>query len=219
MVVIFIIFTEITVYLVYYNWSLINNNNNNHKNTEIWWVQLYKMGTIKQINIKNLTYYFNKNIIDLQNFDAKLLSVDKKSYKDIGIYNIGYVTKKKIDDYMNINSVNPLYLGITSSNGYIEEKDANKYLIFDPTDKNKELLKKYNDAFNGIRDKIKKINSNECDYEKYYMRIKFNSNDDLSWNKSLKLHLMTITIRCVFEENGKVCPQVFLDDTLYELNV
>ena len=93
MVVIFTIFTEITVYLVYYNWSLINNNNNNHKNTEIWWVQLYKMGAIKQINIKNLTYYFYKNIIDLKNFDAKLLSVDKKSYKDIGIYNIGYVTK------------------------------------------------------------------------------------------------------------------------------
>ena len=51
------------------------------------------MGTIKQINIKNLTCYFYKNIIDLKNFDAKLLSVDKKSYKDIGIYNIGYVTK------------------------------------------------------------------------------------------------------------------------------
>ena len=139
------------------------------------------MGAIKQINIKNLTYYFYKNVIDLKNFDAKLLSVDKKSYKDIGIYNIGYVTKKKIDDCMNINSVNLLYLGIFSSNGYIEEKDANKYLIFDSTDKNKELLKKYNHAFNGIRDKIKKINSNECDYEKY-MRIKFNLDDDLLLN-------------------------------------
>ena len=139
------------------------------------------MGAIKQINIKNLTYYFYKNVIDLKNFDAKLLRVDKKSYKDIGIYNIGYVTKKKIDDCMNINSVNLLHLGITSSNGYIEEKDANKYLIFDSTDKNKELLKKYNDAFNGIRDKIKKINSNECDYEKY-MRIKFNLDNDLLLN-------------------------------------
>ena len=56
---------------------------------------------------------------------------------------------------MNINSVNPLYLGITHSNGYIEEKGMNKYLVFDSTDKNKELLKKYNDVFNGIRDKIK----------------------------------------------------------------
>ena len=175
------------------------------------------MGTIKQINIKNLTYYFYKNIIDLKNFDAKLLSVDKKSYKDIGIYNIGYVTKKKIDDCMNINSVNPLYLNITHSNGYIEEKGVNKYLVFDSTDENKELLKKYNDAFNGIRDKIKKINSNECDYEKDYMKIKFNSDDDLPLNKQLKFHNMIITIRSVFEEDGKLYPQVFLDDTLYEL--
>ena len=126
--------------------------------------------------------------------------------------------KKKFDDCMNINSVNPLYLNITHSNGYIEEKGANKYLVFDSTDENKELLKKYNDVFNGIRDKIKEINSNECDYEKDYMKIKFNSDDGLPLNKSLKLSLMTITIKCVFEENGKLYPQVFLDDTLYELN-
>ena len=59
---------------------------------------------------------------------------------------------------MNINSVNPLYLGITRVNGYIEEKDSNKYLVFDSTDENKELLKKYNDVFNGIKDKKKKKN-------------------------------------------------------------
>ena len=118
---------------------------------------------------------------------------------------------------MNIDSVNPLYLGITRVNGYIEEKDSNKYLVFDSTDKNKELLKKYNDVFNGIRDKIKEINSNECDYEKDYMKIKFNSDDDLPLNKSLKFSLMTITIRCVFKEDNELYPQVFLDDTLYEL--
>ena len=95
------------------------------------------MGTIKQTNINNQTYYFYNDIIDLENFDAKLLKIDKKSYKDIGIYNIGYVTKKKIDDCMNINSVNPLYLGITHSNGYIKEKGVNKYLVFDSTNKNK----------------------------------------------------------------------------------
>ena len=127
------------------------------------------------------------------------------------------MSHKKNGDCMNINSVNPLYLGITHANGYIEEKDANKYLVFDSTDENKELLKKYNDVFNGIRDKIKEINSNECDYEKDYMKIKFNSDDDLPLNKSLKFRLMTITIRHVFEEDGKLYPQVFLDDTLYEL--
>ena len=173
------------------------------------------MDKTKQINIKNWNFY--NDIIDLENFDAELLKIDKKSYKDINIYNIGYVTKKKIGNCMNINSVNPLYLGITRGNGYIEEKDSNKYLVFDSTDENKELLKKYNDVFNGIRDKIKEINSNECDYEKDYMKIKFNSDDDLPLNKSLKFRLMTITIRHVFEEDGKLYPQVFLDDTLYEL--
>ena len=111
------------------------------------------MDTTKQINIKNRTYYFYNDIIDLKNFDAGLFKIDKKSYKDINIYNIGYVSKKKIGDWMNINSVNPLYLGITHANGYIEEKDMNKYLVFNSTDENKELLKNYNDVFNGIRDK------------------------------------------------------------------
>ena len=177
------------------------------------------MDTTKQINIKNRTYYFYSDIIDIENFDAKLLKIDRKSYKDLVIYNIGYVTKKKIGNCMNINSVNPLYLGITHVNGYIEEKGMDKYLVFDSTDENKELLKKYNYVFNGIRDKIKEINSNKCDYEKYYMKIKFNSDDDLPLNKSLKFHLMTITIRHIFEEHGKLYPQVFLDDTLYELNI
>ena len=78
----------------------------------------------------------------------QLLKIDKKLYKDINIFNIGYVTKKKIGNCMNINSVNPLYLGITHVNGHIEEKDSNKYLVFDSTDENKELLKKYSDIFN-----------------------------------------------------------------------
>ena len=97
------------------------------------------MDTTKQINIKNWTYFYN-DIIDLEYFDPKLLKIDKKSYKDIGIYNIGYVTKKKIGNCMNINRDNPLYLGITYANTYIKEQYGNKYLAFDSTDKNKELL-------------------------------------------------------------------------------
>ena len=69
------------------------------------------------------------------------------------------------------------------------------------------------------RDKIKEISSGECNYEKDYLKIKSNSDDDLPLNKSLKLHNMTVTIRSVFEEDDKLYPQVFLDDTLYELNV
>ena len=172
-------------------------------------MQLYKMDTAKQINIKNRTYHFYNDIIDIENFDAKLLKIDKKSYKDINIFNIGYVTKKKISNCKNINSVNPLYLGITRVNGYIEEKDSNKYLVFDSTDENKELVKKYNDVFDGIRDKIKEINNNDSDYAKEYMEIKFNSDNDLSLNKLLKFRLMTISIRHVFEEDGRLYPQVF----------
>ena len=65
---------------------------------------------------------------------------------------------------------------------------------------------------------IKKVNNDECDYEKYYMKIKFNSEDNLSLNKPLKFHNVTITIRSAFEGDGTLYPQVFLDDTLYELS-
>ena len=173
------------------------------------------MGTAKQINIKNRTYYFYIDIIDLEVFNARLLKIDKKSYKDVDIYNIGYIAKKKHDDCININSGYPLYLVITHLNGYVEEKGMDKYLAFDSTDENKELLKKYNGFLNGIRDKIKEINSNECDYEKDYMKIKSNSDDDLPLNKSL-FRLMTIIVSYVFEEDGIIYLQVFLDEALYE---
>ena len=160
------------------------------------------MEEIKQINIKNRTYYFYNDIIDLKNFDARLF----KTLDVLQLKNCIY-------------STNPLYLLINHVNGYIEEKGVNKCLIFDFTDENKELLKKCNAVFNGIRDKIEEISSDECDYEKDYMKIAFNSDDDLPLNKPLKFHNMTITIRSVFEEDGKLYLQVFLDDTLYELNV
>ena len=177
------------------------------------------MGTIKQINIKNRAYHFCNDIIELENFDSSLLKIDTKSYKDIRIYNIGYITIKKISDCKNIYSLNPLYLCINHTSGYIEEKGVNKYLIFDPIDENKELLKKYKYAFNGIRDKINEVSNDECDYEKDYMKIKFDSDDGLPLNKPLNFHNMTITVRSVFEENGKLYPQVFINDTLYELSI
>ena len=175
------------------------------------------MGIVKQIDIKNRTYYFYNDMINIKKFDSNLLKIDKKSYKDIDIYNTGYITMKKINDYESINSVNPLYLHINHASGYIEETGINKYLVFDSielpsTDENKELLKRYNDVFNGIRNKIKKISGNECDHKKDYMKIKFNSDNDLPLNKQLKFHNMTITIISVFEEDGKLYPQVFLDD-------
>ena len=128
------------------------------------------------------------------------------------------ILQLKIDDCENIYSVNPLYLGINHASGYIEEKGVNQYLVFDSTDENKKLLKKYIGAFGGIMGKINEASNDECDYENDYMKIKFNSDDDFPLKKILKFHLMTITIRSVFKEDGKLYLQVFLDDTFCELS-
>ena len=93
------------------------------------------MENIKQINIKNRTYYFFNDMNNIKNFDTSLLKIDKKSYKNIGIYYIGYMTMKSINDYENINSVNPLYLIIGEVDGYIEENNGNRYLTFSSTEK------------------------------------------------------------------------------------
>ena len=108
------------------------------------------MGETKQINIKNRTYYFYNDQIDLKDFDARLSKIDKKDYNKIDIYYIGYVTIKKIGDYNNINSVNPLYLMINKMIGHFEEKDEIKYLVLDEINENKELLKKYEEVWEGI---------------------------------------------------------------------
>ena len=111
-----------------------------------------------------------------------------------------------------------MYLLVNHTNGFIKQENGNKYLIFDSTDENKESLKIYNDVWNGTKNKIEEVSSGLCDYEKDYIKNRFNSDDDLPLNKPLKFHLMTITIRSVFEKDGKLYPKVFLDDTLYELS-
>ena len=175
------------------------------------------MGTIKEINIKNQTYYFYNNIIDIKTFNLNMLKLDKKSYKNLDIYNIGYVTIKKIGYGYDVNSVNPLYLRIDNASGYIEEINEDKYLVFDVRDENKELLKRYDDVFNGIMGKIKKIDDDWLEYSKDYIKIKFNLDDNLPLNKPLQFYNMTVTIRCVFSEDNKLYPQVFLDEALYSL--
>ena len=84
------------------------------------------MGNIKQISIKNRTYYFFNDVIDIKDFDSSLLKIDKTSDKNIGSYNIGYIAIKKNDDYENIHSVNPLYLMISEVIGHIEQNSGNK---------------------------------------------------------------------------------------------
>ena len=87
------------------------------------------MGKVKQIEIKNQTYYFYNNIINIEEFNSNLLKIDKKRYKDIDIYYIGYITIKKIGDYENIYNVNPLYLTIGKVDGHIKESNENIYFL------------------------------------------------------------------------------------------
>ena len=143
------------------------------------------MGKIRQINIKNRTYHFYGDIINLKKFNSNLLKIDKKSCKNISTYNIGYITIKKnwwLWKYLQLKS-----FVFTCISGYIEEKNWNKYLIFDSTDENKELLTKYN-VWGKIKNEIRTINGGtENDYEKDYMKINFNSDDDLPLNKTIKI--------------------------------
>ena len=90
-----------------------------------------------------------------------------------------------------------------NANGYIEEINENKYLVYDVTYENKKLLKKYSDVFNGIISKIREIDHDWLEYSKDCMKIKFSSDDDnLPLNKPLKFYNMTVTIRCLFSEDN-----------------
>ena len=96
------------------------------------------MAITKQMNIKNRTYYFYNGLIKLFDFDPNMLKLDKKIFKGINIYYIGYVTKK--EEY-KINSLNPLYLLIYKIDSFIEKKGGNKYLNIVFTDNNDEISK------------------------------------------------------------------------------
>ena len=175
------------------------------------------MGNIKQISIKNRTYYFFNDVIDIKDFDSNLLKIDKTSDKNIGSYNIGYIAIKKNDDYENIHSVNPLCLMISEIIGHIEQNSGNKYLVFDSSDENKEVLKNYKKLSEGIKNKTRNINDSEYKYGKYFTKIRFGTDDDLPLNKPLNQYMLTIIVRSVLEDEGKFYPQVYLDECLYKL--
>ena len=90
---------------------------------------------VKDISIKNRSFYFFNYLIALKDFDETNLKVDKKYHSHIYIHYIGYITIKTNDDYENINSVNTLYLIIHAATGYFTEENDNKYLILDSTNK------------------------------------------------------------------------------------
>ena len=86
-------------------------------------------------------YYVFNDMISIEDFDSILLRIDKKSFKNVGIYNIGYIIMKKVDDYENMHSVNPFYLTIGKVIVHIKKKNESKYLVFNSADENKEVFK------------------------------------------------------------------------------
>ena len=105
---------------------------------------------------------------------------------------------------------------INRTDGFIDEKNGDKYLNIALTERNSEVLKQYSDVWNGIKDCIEKINNSELgEYDKDYMKIKFNSNDNIPLNKHLNFSIITVIIRNIFEKYGNYYPLLLLDQCLY----
>ena len=169
---------------------------------------------------QKLNFLFLQRHNQYQKYRINLLKIDKKHYKGTDIYYIGYITISKIGGCENVYSVNLFYLLVNHANGYIEEKSGNKYSILDDyVNENKALLKTYANVWDEIKNEIKTINGGGKgnDYGKDYMKIKFNSDNDLPLNKPLKFHAMTIIIRDLFLKVINFTRKFFLDDALYEL--
>ena len=118
---------------------------------------------VKDIDIKNRTYYFFNDIINIKNFGANNNKIDIKSYKNILIYYVGYFTIKD-SKYVKINSANPLYFIFSVANGYFEEINENKYFTLVPTNEGKEKIKRYEELLSKIGDLIRSIIESSDDY-------------------------------------------------------
>ena len=128
---------------------------------------------VKDIDVKNRTYCFFNDIINIKKFYSNDIKINENSYKDIFIYYIGYVMIKD-SKYVKINSVNPLYLIFRKVNGYFEEINGNKYLTLVPTNESKEKIKKYKELRNKIRDVVRSL-TKSSDYDEKFMKIKITS--------------------------------------------
>ena len=144
------------------------------------------METIKQINIKNRTYCFYNNIINLDEFDESRIRVDTKGFNDIDIYYLGYEHKKKNSECNLINSVNPLYLKVINKNDQFEKgKDDAWYLVISDKD---DVYKKLADIFESNKNKITEKRWDVVEYDNDYMKIKFESNNIFLTDKDVNIH-------------------------------
>ena len=180
---------------------------------------------VKEVEIKNRSYYFWDDAVYFEDFDPKMIKIDKKeSRADVNLVFIGYIVKKP--EY-NIDNVNPLYLIIRSLEGYVEKIPGtdDKYIVIMP----KDILDKFNVLWKDIEDKITNLVKNDYDKIKFSSKsssksvsiedkhkIRFNSDTTLPLNTSITFHALTLVIRCVFDKNDVYYPGIHLDDALFE---
>ena len=119
--------------------------------------------------------------------------------------------------YVKTDSINAIYLTLNKVNGYFEEINGSKYLTLVPTNESNEKIKRYEELWRKIRDLIRSVTENSDDYDEKYIKIKFNSDDELFLNKTIEIPSIAIVIRSIFIENSKYYPQIFLDKCLYKL--
>ena len=152
-------------------------------------------------------------MINILNFEANNLKLDKKSWKGIDIYYIGYVDKNKPSQW-KVNSENPLDLLINRVHKIVSKKNGFKFLSIDKGDA---VLKKYDQGFAGIKHHIKKISDEEVNFNSGYDKINFLTDDSLPLCKLKYFPIMTVVIRCVFKQDAIYYPQVYLENCLYQI--
>ena len=171
------------------------------------------MITFRQISIENRAYCFFNDMINIRKFDPHLLNIDKIPFRntDAVIYNIKYITMKSLN-HENIDTENPLCLSFNDVDRYIiEESNGCKYLIFASTNNNKKVLRKYTELWDEIKNQIETINGGKpIKYKKDFMKIRFDSNDDLPLGKRLSIPILIIVVKSVFQKDNKYYSQVYM---------
>ena len=162
---------------------------------------------IKSLKIKNQSYYYWYDIIFIDDFHIKFVKIAKReSRAGIDIYYIGYVVNKREYD---INSMKPLYLSVKSLLGSVEKIDGSndRYLVIDKS--NIEVINVCNTLREYVENKVilDKING--------FDKIRFSSDIDLPLGTLIQFKILTIIIRCIIKKDGKYCPEIYLDECMY----
>ena len=154
--------------------------------------------SVRQLNIKNKTYYFYNDLINALNFEPVNLNLDKKTWKVIDIYYVAYVDKNKPEDW-RVKSVNPLYLMINKVFRSVGEENGIKYFKIEKNHCNP-VLNKWNLVFDSIKNNIKEITNEEVNFKNDFNKIKFISDDFLRQDKLIYFPTLTVVIRFIFKK-------------------